>query len=130
MEAFMDCSNLTYVYCGSSSVPQTGRDVFLNVPIVKATLYVPSTSLTNYKSLKPWSQFGEVKAIDDVNLVSIAGEEENYIRVDALHDNQKYGSTGNNPVIINGDHKIFNVVDQPPTFPGGGIPSSNIFLLT
>ena len=63
--AFYDCSSLTDVYCYAENAPSTGSYVFKNVDISNATLYVPSTSISSYKSTSPWSGFGNIVALNN-----------------------------------------------------------------
>ena len=63
--AFYDCSSLTDVYCYAEKAPSTGSYVFKNVDISNATLYVPSTSISSYKSTSPWSGFGNIVALNN-----------------------------------------------------------------
>ena len=61
--AFRDCSSLTEVYCYAEDVPTTGSDVFYNVNVSDATLYVPRASIDAYKATEPWSGFGTIKTL-------------------------------------------------------------------
>jgi len=68
--AFYNCSSLYNFCCYADSVPQTGSDIFGgSVPIQSATLYVPANSLEAYAAQEPWSQFGNIAAIQDSIIV-------------------------------------------------------------
>ena len=43
--------------------PQCGSDIFKNVDLSKATLYVPADKVTYYQTTEPWSKFGTVKTL-------------------------------------------------------------------
>ena len=78
--AFRGCSNLTEVYCNAEKNPTTGGEMLNGVPLSNATLYVPEVSLEKYQSTEPWSGFGTIKAIEEVeNIISgSCGENVNY----------------------------------------------------
>lgn len=59
-DAFSECSNLSNVYCYPNDVPNTSEDAFSKTPIINAKLWVPQNSLNEYKTIKPWSQFGSI----------------------------------------------------------------------
>lgn len=63
--AFERCTNLKTVKCLAEKVPDTNTDVFSESNPHEATLYVPSSSLNDYKTTEPWSYFGTIKALDD-----------------------------------------------------------------
>ena len=63
--AFLSCSALTDVYCYAETVPETSRnDIFKETPISSATLHVPAGSIEKYKAAAPWSEFGNIVAIE------------------------------------------------------------------
>ena len=62
--AFNGCSGLTSVTCLAENVPNTGSNVFRNVPQSTATLYVPEASVDAYKSADQWKEFGNIVGID------------------------------------------------------------------
>lgn len=62
-KAFAGCKELEEVYCYANSVPGLGSNVFLNSYINLSTLYVPETSVENYKAAGQWKEFGTIKAI-------------------------------------------------------------------
>jgi len=62
--AFRNCSGLVSVTCLAENVPNTGSNVFRNVPQSTATLYVPATSLDDYRLADQWTDFGNIVGID------------------------------------------------------------------
>ena len=48
-----------------SSMPETGSNVFYNVPQSDATLYVYASVIDAYRSIEPWSLFGTILPIDE-----------------------------------------------------------------
>ena len=60
--AFIGCNGLEKVTCYAENVPDGGWRCFDNY---QATLYVPSQSLSAYKSTSPWSEFKSIYAIED-----------------------------------------------------------------
>lgn len=62
-EAFCFCSALCYVYCYAESAPATGRQVFDNSLIARATLHVPASSIDSYKAEYPWGSFRKIVAL-------------------------------------------------------------------
>ena len=60
--AFFNCSGLTSVICLAENVPNTGSNVFYNVPKSTATLYVPAGSVDAYKAADEWKNFGTIAA--------------------------------------------------------------------
>ena len=72
-QAFANCSHLTDVYCLAENVPDmreydypysTCTDIFEGSNIENATLHVPASSVSSYSSTYPWSDFGNIKAIE------------------------------------------------------------------
>ncbi len=68
--AFKNCRSLTKVYCYAEKVPSTGNNVFYGVNVENATLHVPETSVSAYKTTDPWRMFGTIVALDpsDIDL--------------------------------------------------------------
>lgn len=62
-KAFTNCSDLTNVYCYAETVPNTDLNVFDGSHIEYATLYVPESSVNDYKVAAPWSKFGKIIAL-------------------------------------------------------------------
>ncbi len=76
--AFAYCFNLKTVICEVIEVPELlGGDVFYNMPLSEATLYVPAQSLDDYKAAEQWKEFGTILPIE--------GESEEEIE---LHDTE------------------------------------------
>ena len=61
--AFAFCPELLDVYCYAEDVPTTESNAFYGSYPENATLYVPHTSIEDYKKEAPWSTFGTTKAI-------------------------------------------------------------------
>jgi len=66
------CTSLKQVYCYVVSIPEIGKDVFDNqyeifnlVDLSNTTLYVPASSLEQYKQTSPWSRFGTILPLPD-----------------------------------------------------------------
>ena len=64
--AFAGCDYLKDVYCYAEQVPETGDNLFLYVPIYKATLHVPAGSIEKYKATEPWKDFGIIVELSDL----------------------------------------------------------------
>ena len=63
-EAFAKCGNLENVYCYAEKNPYADDDIFEDSYIEYATLHVPSSAISYYKTNSPWSGFGTIKAIE------------------------------------------------------------------
>ena len=63
--AFEGCSSLTTVICEAIEVPELGDDVFYDMPLSEATLYVPAQSLDDYKAADQWKDFGTILPIHE-----------------------------------------------------------------
>ena len=61
--AFWNCSSLTSVTCLAEDVPNTGSNVFRNVPQSTATLCVPAGSVDAYKAAEQWKEFGTIRGV-------------------------------------------------------------------
>jgi len=77
--AFLDCSELTDVYCYAEQVPSTGSDAFANSYVEYATLHVPAEAIEDYKTTAPWSGFGKIVALteEETGIEDIAVEDVN-----------------------------------------------------
>ena len=62
--AFEGCSSLKTVICEAIEVPELGDDVFEDMPLSEATLYVPAQSLDDYKAAEQWKEFGTILPIE------------------------------------------------------------------
>lgn len=72
--AFYECSNLTDVYCYAENVPTTGSHAFDNTPISDVTLHVLESSIDDYQTASPWSDFKEIVAISqDIAMATSSG---------------------------------------------------------
>ena len=63
-EAFANCPELLDVYCYAESVYSTGKDAFNNSYTEYATLHVPASTINNYKTKAPWSNFGSFETLE------------------------------------------------------------------
>ena len=63
-QAFMNCNALKNVLCYAINVPTTYVGAFSNSSINKATLSVPKVSIEQYRTTKPWSDFGNIVSLD------------------------------------------------------------------
>ena len=63
--AFASCSKITDVFCYAENVPSTYSNAFQDSNIEKATLHVPTASISAYKSTAPWSSFKTFEELDD-----------------------------------------------------------------
>lgn len=68
---FARCRELTDVICLAAKVPKTEADAFKDSDIGKATLYVASTSLNDYRAADPWKNFGNILAVSDYTPVEV-----------------------------------------------------------
>lgn len=59
--AFGGCKNLTTVEIANALPPQMGKNVFITVPLKKATLRVPVGAKAAYEADKIWSKFGTIE---------------------------------------------------------------------
>jgi hypothetical protein len=63
--AFIGCFSLITVICKAIEVPELlGGDVFYDMPLSEATLYVPAQSLDDYKAAEQWKEFGTILPIE------------------------------------------------------------------
>ena len=67
-QAFAKCDNLADVYCLATSVPSTDATAFNESYPEYMTLHVPAEAINSYKTTAPWSSFGTIKAIEDVEV--------------------------------------------------------------
>lgn len=76
--AFDECHQLTDVYVLAGAIPQTQQFVFNEVPLSDATLHVPSQLVDSYSAKSPWSMFGKIVPLTDVEtgLVPILDRDE------------------------------------------------------
>ena len=63
LNAFFGCKLIQDVYCYATKVNSTNGSAF-DASISNATLHVPASALTYYKSTAPWSRFGSIVAIE------------------------------------------------------------------
>lgn len=64
--AFGDCSSLLTIICHAAEVPElVGWNIFSNIPLSDATLYIPAESLEDYKAADQWKEFGTILPLED-----------------------------------------------------------------
>ena len=68
--AFADSPDLIEFYCFAKEVPSTGSNVFYHIDDW-TTLYVPASSVTAYKSSKPWSDFARIIGLTDDEMAGV-----------------------------------------------------------
>lgn len=66
--AFACCDELMDVYCLADQVPNTSSGAFMDSYPQAMNLHVPAASIEAYRSTEPWSQFGKIVALDDINI--------------------------------------------------------------
>ena len=64
--AFYGCKSLTDVFCVADNVPVTSDNAFNNSPITSVTLYAPAASIDSYRTTSPWSSFGNVFVLSEL----------------------------------------------------------------
>ena len=69
--AFEYCENIGEVVCYSETIPNTAYNAFEGSYINYANLFVPFSSIEEYKSKRPWSNFGSINAIDGTAIESV-----------------------------------------------------------
>lgn len=65
IEAFANCNQLLQVKCLAKSVPSLSSNTFADSYIEYATLYVPESSINDYKIVETWCKFGTILPIDE-----------------------------------------------------------------
>ena len=100
--AFYHCSSLRIVICKAILVPSIGYNVFAEVPISSAVLYVPDESVDIYKYMDPcWNDFGTILPISqlptDVEDIQISSDKDASVKkvirngqVVILHNDKSY----------------------------------------
>lgn len=63
--AFYGCIGVKNVVCQALKIPTTDSDCFYGIAMSSATLFVPKSSISAYKTTKPWSSFGTILPIED-----------------------------------------------------------------
>ena len=65
-EAFANCSELLDVYCYAENVPSTESNSFDGSYPEHITLHVPDASIDSYKATAPWSSFGKIVGLSEI----------------------------------------------------------------
>ena len=99
--AFFYCEKLEEVKCFAENVPETATDAFYFSHIENATLYVEGGSINAYQTTTPWSNFGTIKPLSEVE-----GIEDVYGEGVKRGVSRKYIKAGR--VIIEKDGKRYN----------------------
>jgi hypothetical protein len=74
--AFAYCTQLAEVYCYAEQVPKTDATAFNSSYVDYATLYVPSSSVENYKATSPWNGFGTIVGLSTgISSITIDSED-------------------------------------------------------
>lgn len=70
-QAFADCEDLADVYYYATELPYLNdyTDQFDGSYVEYATLHVPAAVIDDFKSSAPWSSFGKIVPIDDVDIL-------------------------------------------------------------
>jgi TonB family protein len=149
-KAFSGCSDLTDVYCYIENLSNVDVDswAFVNSYLEYTTLHVPKASLEAYKKNEPWRGFGKIVPIErsvgteSYDVKSISGK-----KLGTVKENIKFkiesesnvetteseiltlkSIVENTSEYAESNSKVFDVVEQMPSFPGG--PSAMIQYLS
>ena len=76
-----NCLGLTEITCNANVPPACGSEVFYDVPS-SVTLYVPDSSLEEYKETSPWNNF--------LNIVAISEKEDGILKMVESKQNDSY----------------------------------------
>jgi hypothetical protein len=66
---------LSEVYCYATNVPNTDSGAFSGSYIEYATLFVPSSSIEQYKATEPWKSFGNIVGLPKYHLTYLVDNE-------------------------------------------------------
>ena len=105
-DAFAYCSSLKTVICKAVLVPSTGEDVFANISISSAVLYVPDESVDIYKYMDPWDKFGTILPISQ-----LPTDVENVQTIGGMDPSKKKLIRDGQVVILHND-KSYNIMGQ------------------
>ena len=98
--AFADCPELLDVYCYAEQVPSFGEEAFDGSYPEYATLHVPDTSIEDYMSTTPWSEFGKI--------IGLSGEKPEVGGETVLIDGEKFE---------NDKEKVYSTITYTRTLP-------------
>ena len=87
-------------------VPSTGEDVFANISISSAVLYVPDESVDIYKYMDPWDKFGTILPISQ-----LPTDVENVQTIGGMDPSKKKLIRDGQVVILHND-KSYNIMGQ------------------
>ena len=88
--------NIENIYCYAEEVPSTDAYAFYESDIANTTLHVSASAIEAYKTTKPWSDFGTIKAIEGtvgiesvkargIAIQSVGG----FVTISGLNNNEK-----------------------------------------
>lgn len=86
INAFKNCKGITDVYCYAETVPDTHFDAFDGTPTELATLHVPAKTVEVYRASWPWSDFKEIVALTNEDIVGIQSVKQSEDRNDLYYD--------------------------------------------
>ncbi|GEM_PF-897898 len=110
-EAFLRCNSIKSVYCLANQVPNTWSSFDNNLET--ATLYVPRSSIDEYKSLTPWSEFGNILTIafdfEKDGIYYKINSDETSVTVTNMGHSNSYSGLVEIPSEVMCDEKNYNV---------------------
>ena len=86
INTFKNCKGITDVYCYAETVPDTHYKVFDGTPTEKSTLHVPAKAVEAYRASWPWSDFKDIVALTNEDLVGIQSVKQSEDRNDLYYD--------------------------------------------
>ena len=103
--AFNGCPKVTSVTCFPRRIPKTGDNVFHNVLLENAVLYVAGSAFNDYNNVAPWNNFKDIIALNipkhnlsyylnDVLYKSYTLEEGEYITPEPALEKEGYAFSG------------------------------------
>ena len=116
-QAFAKCSNLTDVYCLATSVPSTNATAFDESYPEYMTLHVPAEAINSYKTTAPWSSFGTIKAIEDVEVPVCAAPVVSYSKGQLAIECETEGAEFVTKITSNDINSFYsNIIDLSATY--------------
>ena len=67
-EAFSGCDGLTKLVCYAENPPVCGTYAIGGINKFNCTLYVPETSIADYKTAEQWKEFWNIQSLDPTNI--------------------------------------------------------------
>ena len=89
---YASCKNLTDFYCYIEAAPKVSWSTFDDSYINYATLHVPVSSIEDYRTTYPWSEFGKIEGITDtgINHVEISDPVSIYYDLNGVRHSQPH----------------------------------------